>query len=180
MVLWIFIRYTLLSFTDPYNTLHFVQGSDPFNIKKLGIHPEQVCVGSLLWSLIIDYNLLVYCKCLLQYKVCIKCLYWGFLYKFLCRRHRWSKKKILWNSLSLTWGWPEVLCSVHGSHCSNIVQVGLTRRVDRELCFFSNRPNWDSTTPSPAGECAPAPWRWGWGGGPNSDEGTDTVDKLNI
>jgi hypothetical protein len=28
-------------------------------------------------------------------------------------------------------------------------------RVDRVLNFFSSRRNWDSPTPSPAGECAP-------------------------
>ena len=28
-------------------------------------------------------------------------------------------------------------------------------RVDRVLGFFSSRPNWDSPTPSPAGECVP-------------------------
>ncbi len=50
--------------------------------------------------------------------------------------------------------------------------------------FFSSGPNWDSPTPSRAGECAP---HFGSGGGlhsleigervggPNSDEGTYTV-----
>ncbi len=33
----------------------------------------------------------------------------------------------------------------------------LTHRVDRVLDFFSSRPNWDSPTPSPAGECVPPP-----------------------
>jgi hypothetical protein len=49
--------------------------------------------------------------------------------------------------------------------------------------FFSSRPNWDSPTPSHAGECVPPLWFRGggyytiaWGrGGPDSDEGTDTV-----
>ncbi len=30
-------------------------------------------------------------------------------------------------------------------------------RVDRVLSFFSSRRNWDSSNPSPAGECAPHP-----------------------
>jgi hypothetical protein len=55
-------------------------------------------------------------------------------------------------------------------------------RVGRVLSFFSSRWNWDSPTPSPAGECAsPRFWgghtRWrerGWEG-LNSDEGTYTV-----
>jgi hypothetical protein len=34
----------------------------------------------------------------------------------------------------------------------------VTRRVDRVLGFFSNRPNWDYPTPSPAGECVPPPF----------------------
>jgi hypothetical protein len=29
-----------------------------------------------------------------------------------------------------------------------------THRLDRVLSFFSSRPNWDSPTPSPTGECA--------------------------
>jgi hypothetical protein len=55
--------------------------------------------------------------------------------------------------------------------------------VHRELVFFSSRSNWDSPTPSPAGECAPPLVPRGThslagevaGEGPNSDEGTDTV-----
>ncbi len=56
--------------------------------------------------------------------------------------------------------------------------------VGRVLSFFSNRQNWDSPNPSPAGECALPLWirgeghtRWrerGWES-PNSDEGTLTV-----
>jgi hypothetical protein len=43
------------------------------------------------------------------------------------------------------------------------------------LSLFSSRRNWDSPTPSPAGECAPPPLgERGWGN-PNSDEGTYTV-----
>ncbi len=34
-------------------------------------------------------------------------------------------------------------------------------RVDRVLSFFSSRRNWDSPTPSPAGECVPP---FGYGG----------------
>jgi hypothetical protein len=33
--------------------------------------------------------------------------------------------------------------------------VSLQHRVGRVLRFFSNHRNWDSPTPSPAGECAP-------------------------
>jgi hypothetical protein len=57
-------------------------------------------------------------------------------------------------------------------------------RVSRVLSFFSSRRNWDSPTPSPAGECALPPLvrgeghtRWrekGWES-PNSDEGTYTA-----
>ncbi len=36
----------------------------------------------------------------------------------------------------------QMYCSVH--------------RVGRVLSFFSNRRNWDSPNPSPAGECAPS------------------------
>jgi hypothetical protein len=64
------------------------------------------------------------------------------------------------------------------------VFIGSRHRVGRVLSFFSSRRNWDSPTPSPAGECAPSPWsggrghiRWrvrGWES-PNSDEGTYTV-----
>jgi hypothetical protein len=54
-------------------------------------------------------------------------------------------------------------------------------RVDRVLGFFSSRPNWDSPTPSHAGESVPLLWFQGGGGGthslagegvggPNSDE----------
>jgi hypothetical protein len=58
-------------------------------------------------------------------------------------------------------------------------------RVDRVLGLFSSRPNWDSHTPSPAGECVfPPIWFRGRGTrslagegveGPNSDEGTDAL-----
>ncbi len=36
-------------------------------------------------------------------------------------------------------------------------------RVDRVLSFLSSRPNWDSTTPSHAGECVPPQWFRGEG-----------------
>ncbi len=58
------------------------------------------------------------------------------------------------------------------------------QNVDRVLSFFSSRPNWDSPTPSPGGECPPPPLVPGEGdtltagegvGGPNSDEETDTL-----
>ena len=59
--------------------------------------------------------------------------------------------------------------------------VGHRKNVDRVLGFFSSRPNWDSPTPSPAGECVLPSFgtggdthslrERGWGG-PNSDEGT--------
>jgi hypothetical protein len=61
----------------------------------------------------------------------------------------------------------------------------LDRRVDRELSFFYSRPNWDSPTPSHEGECVlystprfrGAHSIAGEGlGGPNSDEGTGTVE----
>ncbi len=35
---------------------------------------------------------------------------------------------------------------------------GLGHQVGRVLSFFSNRRNWDSPTPSPAGVCAPYPF----------------------
>jgi hypothetical protein len=57
--------------------------------------------------------------------------------------------------------------------------------VDGVLGFFSCRPNFDSPTPSPAGENMSPPFgsggggvytlACGRGGGPNSNEGTDTV-----
>ncbi len=62
----------------------------------------------------------------------------------------------------------------------------LLHRVGRVLSFFSSRRNWDSPTPSPAGEWGlPRFWgeghtRWrerGWES-PNSDEGTYTVELL--
>jgi hypothetical protein len=65
--------------------------------------------------------------------------------------------------------------------------VGCGHRVGRVQSFFSSRPNWDSPTPSHAGECVvctpPFGSRGGhtllrergWGGGSNSDEGTDTA-----
>jgi hypothetical protein len=53
------------------------------------------------------------------------------------------------------------------------------------LSLFSRRRNWDSPTPSAAGECAPPPFGPGVGahtrlrerswGSPNSDDGTHTV-----
>ncbi len=58
------------------------------------------------------------------------------------------------------------------------------QNVDRVLGFFSSSPNWDSPTPSPAGECVLPSFGSGGGdtltggegvGGPNSEEGTDTV-----
>ncbi len=36
-------------------------------------------------------------------------------------------------------------------------RMSMNRRVDTVLGFFSSRPNWDSPTPSPVGECAPSP-----------------------
>jgi hypothetical protein len=51
-------------------------------------------------------------------------------------------------------------------------------------CFFSSRPKWDPTTPSPVDNCVPVPFWFrgrdtlacgGRGEGPNSDDGTDTV-----
>jgi hypothetical protein len=57
-------------------------------------------------------------------------------------------------------------------------------RVDRVLGFFSSRPNWDSPSPSPTGECVAPSFGsgrgtvhtamgrgGGGGGGPGSDEG---------
>jgi hypothetical protein len=51
--------------------------------------------------------------------------------------------------------------------------------VDRVLGCFASRLNWDTPTPSPAGETPPFgsgvgdPLACGrWGEGPNSDEGT--------
>jgi hypothetical protein len=38
-------------------------------------------------------------------------------------------------------------------------------KIGRVLSFFFSRQNWDSPTPSPAGECAPPPWS---GGGAHS------------
>ncbi len=57
-----------------------------------------------------------------------------------------------------------------------------THRVGRVLSFFSSRRNWDSPTPSPAGECAPPPGSGGKAhsltregvGSPSSDERTGT------
>jgi hypothetical protein len=58
---------------------------------------------------------------------------------------------------------------------------GQYHRVDRVLTFFSSRPNWDSPSPSPAGECAPPPPLYPGGGytrlrvrgcgSPNSNDG---------
>ncbi len=58
-----------------------------------------------------------------------------------------------------------------------VLTDGSAHRVDRVLGFFSSRLNWDSPTPSPAGECVPPPYgsregthllaekgKKGWGG----------------
>jgi hypothetical protein len=50
-------------------------------------------------------------------------------------------------------------------------------RVDRVLCFFSSRSNWDSPTASPV-PCPLPLWFRRGAGDPNSDEGTDTVVVL--
>ncbi len=42
---------------------------------------------------------------------------------------------------------------------------GLVHREVRVLGLFSSRPNWDSPTPSPAGECVPPSFASGGGGG---------------
>jgi len=77
---------------------------------------------------------------------------------------------------------------VHLSLCMNpgvyALQNRTEHRVDRVLSFFSSRPNLDSPTPLPAGECVTPP-RFGGGehtrlperewGSPNSDEQTNTV-----
>jgi hypothetical protein len=71
------------------------------------------------------------------------------------------------------------------------IGVGWNHRVCRALSFLSSRRNWNSPTPSPAGECVSPPLLWGrgytlvcgrggWGGSPNSDEGTETVVPLGI
>jgi hypothetical protein len=66
-----------------------------------------------------------------------------------------------------------------------VIENGLIKvvldHVDRVLSFFSSRQNWESSSPSPEGECAPSLWirgeghtRWrerGWES-PNSFEGT--------
>jgi hypothetical protein len=44
-------------------------------------------------------------------------------------------------------------------------------RVDRVLSFFSGRPNLDSPTPLPAGECVPPPWFGGGGAHSLAGEG---------
>ncbi len=44
---------------------------------------------------------------------------------------------------------------MNSEHC--LTDTGDTHRIDRVLGFFSSRPNWDSPTPSPAGECVPPP-----------------------
>jgi hypothetical protein len=36
-----------------------------------------------------------------------------------------------------------------------VVREYALRRVDKVLSFLSSRPNWDSPTPSHAGECVP-------------------------
>jgi hypothetical protein len=64
------------------------------------------------------------------------------------------------------------------------VQKIFKPRVDREISFFSSRPNWDSPNLSHAGECVLPLFGSGGGrtrllergwGSPNYDEGTDTV-----
>jgi hypothetical protein len=52
-------------------------------------------------------------------------------------------------------------------------------RVDRVLRFFSNRPNWDSPIPSPAGECAPRLVA-GEGGGSQFRRGDRHCSSLDI
>ncbi len=61
-------------------------------------------------------------------------------------------------------------------------------RVDWVLGFFSNRPKFGLSTPSPAGECVPPPLVQGRGhthlregvGGPSSNKGTDTVARYTV
>ncbi len=66
---------------------------------------------------------------------------------------------------------------------------GCGHRVDRVQSFFSSRPNCDSPAHSTKASVYPPPSllvpgghtllrERGWGGGPNSDEGTDTVELL--
>jgi hypothetical protein len=43
------------------------------------------------------------------------------------------------------------------------LKLGFCHKVDRVLGFFSSRPNWESPTPSPAGECGPPLWFGGGG-----------------
>ncbi len=51
----------------------------------------------------------------------------------------------------------------------SLVRYIPSHRVDRVLGFFSSRPNWDSTTPSPwPGRCVPLPPLWFREGGPHS------------
>ncbi len=67
-----------------------------------------------------------------------------------------------------------------------VVYVSQSRQSTRH---FSSRPNWDPPpppSPVPVGECAPRPLWFGGGThslrdwvGPNSDEGTDTVVRIN-
>jgi hypothetical protein len=58
----------------------------------------------------------------------------------------------------------------HSAHAH--VTKAKTNRVGREVIFFSSRRNWDSPTPSPAGECAsPLPT---WFRGSSSYEGKYT------
>jgi hypothetical protein len=47
---------------------------------------------------------------------------------------------------------------------TNYCYNGYNHRVDRLQSYFSVRPNWDSLTPSPAGECVPPPLVGGGGG----------------
>ncbi len=48
---------------------------------------------------------------------------------------------------------PDEFFNTYPWHWENVTMVG----VGRVLSFFSNRRNWDSPNPSPAGECAPPP-----------------------
>ncbi len=63
-------------------------------------------------------------------------------------------------------------------------EVGFYHRVDRELGFFSSRPNWGPDPLTRRRACLPPFGSGGgrthslagdWVGGPNSNEGTDTV-----
>ncbi len=54
----------------------------------------------------------------------------------------------------------------------------LKHRVDRKLGSFSSRQNWDSTTPSPAGEAVPPVLEGGGGGGTHSLVGGEVGGVL--